>query len=74
MEVAVHLKGDAPGVEKGGIIEQELRELEVQALPDKIPSMIEVDISGLDITQMDALWDEVWAARTALDAASVQSR
>lgn len=49
MEVAVHLLGEAPGVEKGGILEQELREIEVQALPDKIPSMIEVDVSKLEI-------------------------
>ncbi|MCM8777310.1 MAG: 50S ribosomal protein L25 [Candidatus Omnitrophica bacterium] len=49
MEVAVHLTGEAPGIEKGGILEQELRELQVQALPDRIPSMIEVDVSHLDI-------------------------
>lgn len=49
MGVAIHLVGEAIGVEKGGILEQELRELQVQALPEKIPSMIEVDISKLDI-------------------------
>ncbi|MBN1444809.1 MAG: 50S ribosomal protein L25 [Candidatus Omnitrophica bacterium] len=49
MGVAVHLVGLAPGVEQGGILDQEIRELQVQALPDKIPSKIEVDISGLSI-------------------------
>jgi len=49
MGVAVHLVGEAPGIEKGGILEQELREIQVQALPDRIPSMIEVDVSKLDI-------------------------
>jgi large subunit ribosomal protein L25 len=49
MEVAIHLIGEAPGLEKGGILEQELREMEIQALPDKIPSVIEVDVSKLDI-------------------------
>lgn len=49
MEVPVHLVGSAPGVEKGGILEQELRELQIQALPDKVPAVIEVDISNLDI-------------------------
>jgi len=49
MEVVIHLIGEAPGIEKRGILKQELRELQVQALPDKIPSMVEVDISQLDI-------------------------
>lgn len=49
MGVPVHLVGEAPGLEKGGILEHELRELQIQALPDRIPSMIEVDISKLDI-------------------------
>jgi len=49
MGVAVHLIGLAPGVEQGGILDQEIRELQVQALPDKIPSKIEVDVSALVI-------------------------
>jgi len=49
MGVAVHLVGLAPGVEQGGILEQEIRELQVQALPDRIPAMIEVDVSALVI-------------------------
>ncbi len=49
MGVSVHLVGLAPGVEQGGILDQEIRELQIQALPDKIPSKIEVDISGLSI-------------------------
>lgn len=49
MGVAIHLIGLAPGVEQGGILDQEIRELQIQALPDKIPSKIEVDISGLSI-------------------------
>ena len=42
MGVAIHLVGLAPGVEQGGILDQEIRELQIQALPDKIPSKIEV--------------------------------
>lgn len=49
MEVPIHITGTAPGLEKGGILEQELREIVVQALPDKIPSSIVVDVSKLDI-------------------------
>jgi len=59
MEVAIHLVGEAPGAEKGGILEQELREIEVQALPDKIPSMIAVDISKLEIGDAIAVKDVV---------------
>ena len=49
MEVPVHLVGESPGVEKGGILEHELREIVVEALPKDMPEAIEVDISNLDI-------------------------
>lgn len=49
MEVPLHLVGESIGVEKGGILEHELRELMVEALPKDIPEAIEVDISNLDI-------------------------
>lgn len=45
--VPVHLIGDAPGVNEGGILQQALREIEVECLPTNIPEAIEVDISGL---------------------------
>ncbi len=57
MEVAVHITGTAPGLEQGGILEQELREIEVQTLPDKIPSSIEVDVSKLGIGDAIAVKD-----------------
>lgn len=47
--VPIHLVGESPGEEQGGILEHELREIEVQALPDKIPAFIEVDISKIEI-------------------------
>jgi large subunit ribosomal protein L25 len=49
MQIPIHLTGDAPGLEKGGIMEHELRELEVQALPDRIPEMAEIDVSSMEI-------------------------
>ncbi len=49
MGVAIHLAGEAPGVEKGGILKQELREIEIQALPNNIPANLVVDISKLEI-------------------------
>lgn len=48
--VPIHLVGEAIGVKaKGGIVDQRLRELEVECLPMAIPERIEVDISTLDI-------------------------
>ncbi len=37
--------------EKGGILQHGLREIEIEALPDKIPGHIEVDVSSLDVGQ-----------------------
>jgi large subunit ribosomal protein L25 len=46
--VPVVLKGEAEGVKtQGGILEQLLREIEVECLPADIPKNIEVDISHL---------------------------
>ena len=42
------LKGEALGVKQdGGILEQLLREIEIECLPADIPKLIEVDISHL---------------------------
>ncbi|HEX16781.1 MAG: 50S ribosomal protein L25 [Deltaproteobacteria bacterium] len=49
MEVPVHVVGKAKGVEKGGVLEVNLREIEVKCLPEKLPSRIDVDVSDLDI-------------------------
>jgi large subunit ribosomal protein L25 len=46
--VPVHLKGEAEGVKtQGGILEQVLREVEVECLPADIPSHIEADVTHL---------------------------
>ncbi|MFZ0480448.1 MAG: 50S ribosomal protein L25 [Terriglobales bacterium] len=46
--VPVVLKGEAAGVkQEGGILEQLLREIEIECLPADIPKSIEVDISHL---------------------------
>ena len=48
VEVPIVLKGEAEGVKlQGGILEQLLREIEIECLPDDIPSSIEVDVSAL---------------------------
>ena len=48
VNVPIVLKGEAAGVkQQGGILEQILREVEVECLPGDIPSAIEADVSHL---------------------------
>src|SRR6201987_5467900 len=48
VKVPIFLKGEAVGVkQQGGILEQMLREVEVECLPIDIPSHIDVDVSEL---------------------------
>ncbi len=49
VKVPLVLKGEPQGVKEGGVLEQMLWELEVEALPLEIPEKIEVDISSLQI-------------------------
>lgn len=49
VEVPIKLVGVSPGVKMGGILEQIRRELTIKALPNNIPSVIEIDISSLEI-------------------------
>lgn len=50
--VKVLTKGVPKGVkEQGGILQHTLRELEIEALPDRIPGHIEVDVSELAVGQ-----------------------
>ena len=48
VSVPIFLKGEAAGVkQEGGILEQMLREVEIECLPADIPSHIDADVSGL---------------------------
>jgi len=48
VKVPITLKGEAPGVKtQSGILEQILREIEVECLPADIPSHIDADVSQL---------------------------
>ncbi|MFP4662346.1 MAG: 50S ribosomal protein L25 [Halanaerobiales bacterium] len=49
VSVTVNLVGDAPGVKEGGVLQQLLREIDIECLPLDIPEEIKVDISNLDI-------------------------
>ncbi len=47
--VSVHLLGESPGVKEGGILSQQIREVNVEALPMEVPEHLELDISELEI-------------------------
>ena len=51
--VVLDLQGgdDAPGVSEGGVLSQETRELNIEALPDDIPDSIIHDVSGLEMNE-----------------------
>jgi large subunit ribosomal protein L25 len=49
VKVPVEIVGKAPGIQEGGILEEILREIEVECLPASIPNVIEIDVSQLGI-------------------------
>jgi large subunit ribosomal protein L25 len=51
-EVPIETIGEPIGVKtNGGLLEHNLRDLEVECLPGDLPDRIEVDVTGLDINQ-----------------------
>eukprot|EP00828_Plagiopyla_frontata_P038278 TRINITY_DN501_c0_g1_i7.p3 TRINITY_DN501_c0_g1~~TRINITY_DN501_c0_g1_i7.p3 ORF type:complete len:190 (+),score=24.89 TRINITY_DN501_c0_g1_i7:1208-1777(+) len=46
---AIYSTGSANGETQGGMLEQILHEIEVQATPDNLPEHIEVDVSALEL-------------------------
>jgi large subunit ribosomal protein L25 len=50
--VAVHAApGDPAGFAQGGLLEQQMHEIEVSSLPSALPESIAVDVSGLELDQ-----------------------
>jgi large subunit ribosomal protein L25 len=47
--VPVHLVGEAPGVREGGIADQDLYQVHVEAEVTAVPDVVEADVSGLGI-------------------------
>ena len=48
-EVPLHIEGDAPGSREGGLLEQLLFTVTVEAMPGNIPDSLTVDISSLQL-------------------------
>lgn len=40
---------DSPGTTEGGVLEQQLRELQIEALPGDVPEVITLDVSNLQL-------------------------
>jgi len=58
VSVPIMLKGEAPGVKvQGGILEQLLREVEIECLPGDIPGHIDADVSNLMFGQVIRISD-----------------
>ena len=49
VDVPVNYMGTPEGVKHGGVLDVILHELRVKCVPSKIPEIIEVDVSGLEI-------------------------
>ncbi len=49
MEVGIELVGEPIGIKEGGILEVELREVEIECLPSQVPGSLKADISHLKI-------------------------
>ncbi len=49
VSVPVNIVGTALGVQEGGVLQQLMREIEIDALPSEIPDEVDLDISELDV-------------------------
>jgi large subunit ribosomal protein L25 len=58
-QIPVELSGaeESPGVDQGGILNQESRELTVEALPGDMPEVLHFDVSKLEMNQTVTLAD-----------------
>jgi large subunit ribosomal protein L25 len=51
VDVPVQLVGESHGVKEGGVVEHHLWTLQVECLPQNVPTSLEADISGLGINE-----------------------
>ncbi|MCM3006910.1 50S ribosomal protein L25/general stress protein Ctc [Priestia koreensis] len=56
-DVNIVLVGEAKGVKEGGVLQQSLHQVSVTALPNDIPSEIEVDVTDLEVNDTITLAD-----------------
>lgn len=49
ISIPVEIRGEAPGVKKGGILDVVIREIEIEALPADLPGNVVIDVGRLEI-------------------------
>lgn len=57
--VPLHVVGDAEGVKLGGVLNQNIHEINIEALPANIPDAVEADVSALNVGDTITLADVV---------------
>ncbi len=60
MAIPVKIEGEAPGVKEGGVLEVLHAEIPVEALPERIPPQILVDVSRLGLDEAILVRDLPW--------------
>ncbi|HEY6674906.1 MAG TPA: 50S ribosomal protein L25 [Rubrobacteraceae bacterium] len=55
--VPLHVPGEAPGVDEGGVLQQVAYEIQVESLPGDIPQEITLDVSNLGMNENLTLGD-----------------
>jgi len=57
LEVDIELIGEPIGVEEGGILQVELRKVEIECLPSQVPESFKVDLSSLKVGEHISIGD-----------------
>ncbi|MHB1033119.1 MAG: 50S ribosomal protein L25 [Pirellulales bacterium] len=52
VHVAIELRGQAPGVKDGGVVEHQLHEIEIECLATAIPEKLQVNINHLNLNDV----------------------
>ena len=52
VKVTITTHGEPPGIKEGGVLQHNLRDLEIECLPAMIPDHVEVDVSSLGIGEI----------------------
>ncbi|MCB0769408.1 MAG: 50S ribosomal protein L25 [Flavobacteriales bacterium] len=68
--MSVRLKGQPIGVRNGGTLSQNMRKLRVKGLPAKLPSVLELDVTDLDLNQTIHVSDLNYDGITVMERAN----
>lgn len=57
VDVPIHLTGEAPGTDEGGVVDQVRFDVSVEVLPLEVPDNLELDISDMQVGDVKRLSD-----------------